>query len=265
MKRILLFGVLLISLSTQAQDRLFTYTYQSNVLNKGQKELEVWSTMRTGRDNFYRAFDHSLEFEVGLGGGLQTSFYLNYGYSKGIETDNNVQSLVTENSYSFSNEWKLKLSDPVIDNVGSALYFEYKLGTDETELEGKLILDKQIGNSTHALNIAGEYEIGKLFVPNGNAIDVKNINEYHLEFNYGYGYKLNKNWALGAEVMDENTISGGNLEYSVLSAGPSLSYATEGFGVNLSCLPQITNLKTGNLEFHDNQKLQTRLIFTYEL
>jgi len=263
MKKILLLSVLLISLSSQAQDRLFTYTYQSNVLNKGQKELEVWSTMRSGRDNFYRAFDHSLEFEVGLGGNLQTSFYLNYGYSKGIETTNGIQAITNDNSYSFANEWKLKLTDPVINPIGSALYFEYKLGTDETELEGKLILDKQIGNSTHALNVVGEYETGKEFIPNGNAIDVKNVNEYKLECNYGYAYKLNKNLALGVELMNQNTISEGNWEYSVVSAGPNLSYNIDGFWVNLSCMPQITNLKTGNLEFHDNQKLQTRLIFSY--
>lgn len=264
MKKILLLIGLLISLATQAQDRLFTYTYQSNVLNKGQKELEVWSTLSNGRDNFYRAFDHSLEFEVGLGGRLQTSFYLNYGYSKGIVTANNIQSIESNTSYSFSNEWKLKLTDPVINPIGSALYFEYKLGTDETELEGKLILDKQIGKSTHALNLVGEYEIGKQFTPNGNRIDVKTEKEYKLEFNYGYAYKLNKNWAFGAEIMDQNTISGGNWEYSVVSAGPALSFNIDGFGLNLSCLPQLTNLQTGNLEFHDNQKLQTRLIFTYE-
>jgi hypothetical protein len=27
------------------QDRLFTYTYQSTVLNKGQKEIEIWNTL----------------------------------------------------------------------------------------------------------------------------------------------------------------------------------------------------------------------------
>jgi len=264
MKKILVFCILLLSLSSQAQDRLFTYTYQSNVLNKGQKELEVWTTMRTGRDNFYRAFDNSLEFEVGLGGNLQTSFYLNNGYSKGIETTNNIRTVVSGSSYSFANEWKLKLTDPVIHPIGSALYFEYKLGTDETELEGKLIFDKQTGKSTHALNIVGEYETGKQFVQNGNLIDVKTESEYKLEFNYGYAYKLNKNLALGVELMDQNTISGGNWEYSVVSVGPALSYSIEGFGLNLSCMPQLTNLKTGNQEFHDNQKLQTRLIFTYE-
>lgn len=263
MKKILLLGVLVLGLSVQAQDRLFTYTYQSNVLNKGQKELEIWSTMKDGRDTYYKGFDHSLEFEVGLGGKLQTSFYLNYGYSAGVVTENNIQSLEQKNSYSFANEWKLKLSDPVVNPVGSAVYFEYKLGTDETELEGKLIFDKQIGKSTHALNLVYEYEIEKQFEPNGNLINVKYEGEHKLEANYGYSYKLNKNLALGVELMNQNTISEGNWEYSVLSAGPVLSYNIDGFWVNLSCMPQVTNLKTGNLEFHDSQKLQTRLLFSY--
>jgi hypothetical protein len=263
MKKILLLGFLLLSLSTFAQDRLFTYTYQSNVLNRGQKELEVWTTMKTGRTDFYNAFDHRLEFEVGLGKKLQTSFYLNYGYSKGIETDNGVQSLIDKTSYGFSNEWKLKLSDPVVDPIGSALYFEYGLGTDETELEGKLILDKQLGKSTHAFNLVGEYEIEREFETNGNRIDVASEGEFKLEFNYGYSYKFSKNLALGLEVMNQNTISEGNWEYSTLSAGPTLSYNFEGFWVNLTCLPQLTNLKTGSLEFHDSQRLQNRLIFSY--
>lgn len=263
MKKIIFLSLLFISLSTQAQDRLFTYTYQSNVLNKGQKELEIWSTMRTGRDNFYRAFDHRLEFEVGLGGNLQTAFYLNYGYSKGIETTGTIQTLATDTKYSFANEWKLKLTDPVANPIGSALYFEYKLGTDETELEGKLILDKQVGNSTHALNIVGEYEIAKKFVKNENLIDVQTEGEYKLEFNYAYAYRLNKNVALGVELMNQNTISDGNWEYSVVSAGPTLSYNIENFWINLSVMPQITNLKSGNLEFHDNQRLQTRILFSY--
>lgn len=263
MKKILAFSLLLLSLSIHAQDRLFTYTYQSNVLNRGQKELEVWSTFASGRTDFYKAFKHRLEFEVGLGGNLQTSFYLNYGYSKAVETVNGVQSLSNDNSYGFSNEWKLKLTDPVIDLLGSALYFEYSLGTDETELEGKLILDKQIGRSLHALNVVGEYEIETEFEPVGNQIDVVSEGEYKLEFNYGYSYKLNKNLALGLELMNQNTISDGNWEYSVLSAGPTLSYNFQGFWVNLTCLPQLTNLKTGNLEFHDSQKLQNRILFSY--
>ncbi len=75
-----------------AQDRVFTYTYQSPVLNKGQKEIEVWTTLRGGRNDYFRGIDHRLEFEIGLGKRLQTAFYLNYGYSRGIETQNEIQS-----------------------------------------------------------------------------------------------------------------------------------------------------------------------------
>jgi len=32
-----------------AQDRIFNYTYQSSVLGKGQRELEVWTTVLEGK------------------------------------------------------------------------------------------------------------------------------------------------------------------------------------------------------------------------
>ena len=60
-----------------AQDRLFTYTYQSGVLNSGQREIEVWNTFRTGRTDYFARLDNRTEFEIGLGKNLQTAFYLN--------------------------------------------------------------------------------------------------------------------------------------------------------------------------------------------
>ena len=59
--------MLIISLQTFGQDRLFTYTYQSGVLNSGQREIEVWNTLRAGRENYYSRLDHRTEFEFGLG------------------------------------------------------------------------------------------------------------------------------------------------------------------------------------------------------
>lgn len=77
MKKLLFLVAVLTAISTIAQDRVFTYNYQSNILNKGQKELEVWTTFGTGRQDYYHGLKHSLEFEIGLGTNLQTSFYLN--------------------------------------------------------------------------------------------------------------------------------------------------------------------------------------------
>src|SRR5262245_34530149 len=59
-------------------ERHFTYTYESAVLPAQAKEIEVWTTPRLGRDDYYARFDQRLEFEVGLTDRLQTSLYLNW-------------------------------------------------------------------------------------------------------------------------------------------------------------------------------------------
>lgn len=265
MKKILLFSMVLFTFSTQAQDRLFTFTHQSNVLNKGQREIEVWNTMATGKDKFYRGFDHSIEFEMGLGSNLQTSFYLDHGYSKGIESNGTTENIAEESHFSFKNEWKLKLSDPVADAIGSALYFETKLATDEVELEGKFIFDKKIGNSLHALNIVSEYAFLDELENNGSKIDVKKEKELNFNLNYGYSYRVNENLSLGLELMNNNRNEGDKWIYSTLYAGPSLSYNAEGFWINLSFVPQITDFKSGALDLNHNQKYLTRLLFSYAL
>ena len=249
-----------------AQDRLFNYTYQSVVLNKGQKEIEVWTTLRGGRNDYFRGIDHRLEFEIGLGKRLQTAFYLNYGYSKGIETLNDVQSVSINNSYSFSNEWKLKLTDPVANALGSALYFEYELGPDETELEGKVILDKQVGRSLHAVNLVGEYEFEKEFEQENEGLEAETEREIYFELDYACSFRIKDGLALGLEVMNQNQFSpASELESSVLSLGPCFSYYTSDFWLNLTLMPQVANLKGGGLELDEHEKLQIRLAFSFAL
>ena len=262
--RKIIFGCLLFFvMETQAQDRIFSFTYQSGVLNKGQKELEVWTTMRTQRENYYRAFDHSLEFEVGLGSKLQTAFYLNYGSSKGIVNNNGIESVADETSYSFANEWKLKISDPVANKLGSALYLEYTLSNDESEIETKLIFDKKIGKLTQAFNASGEYAFKNELTQNNTLVEVKKEHEINLELNYGIAYPLCKNLFLGMEVYSYSRYEGNAMKFSTLSAGLGLSYSISGFWMNLSCLPQIKDLTSSKQELTENEKLQTRLIFSY--
>lgn len=264
MRKILLFLAIVGIVRANAQDRVFTYTYQSGVLNKGQKEIEVWTTLLNGRDNFYRGLNHSMEFEVGLGGKLQTSFYLNYGYSKAVLDENGIQSLNNTTEYSFSNEWKLKLSDPVANRIGSALYFEYTLAPTATAFEGKIILDKQIGNLISAFNLVGEYEVERKFTPFGTRLKSENEGVLNVELNYGLSYKVRDHLSIGLEAMNQNQIAGSEWENSVLLMGPCFSYSTNGFWINLTCMPQITNFKGGGLELMEHERLQTRLIFSYE-
>ena len=263
MKKIIFIAIAISWLKLNAQDRLFTYTYQSNVLSAGQHDLEVWTTIGSGKKNYYLGLNHRLEFEMGLGGKLQTSVYLNYGYSTGIYDENGIQVLKNSNDFSFSNEWKLKLTDPVADRMGSGLYFEYLLSPTETELEGKIILDKQFGEFVNALNIVGEYEIERSFDTNGMKVTKVSNPEYNLEFDYGLSYHFSDKFCSGIELSDGNRFADSKMEYSVLSGGPCITYVGNNFLINLTCLPQLANLKGGSLDFEDHEKLETRLIISY--
>lgn len=263
-RKLTIIAILLNHICIHAQDRIFTYTYQSTVLNKGQKEIEVWSTLRSGRDNYFRGLDQRLEFEIGLGKKLQTAFYLNYGFSRGIEDDNGNQFVNDHVDYSFSNEWKYKLTDPAADILGSALYFEYTISPFETELEGKIILDKQIGRTIQAFNLVGEYEFEKEFESEDSRIKAETEKEAYFELDYAFSYKIIDNLSIGLEARNQNQFSSSSeWESSVLSAGPCLSYYIGGFWLNLTVMPQITNFKTGRPELNEHEKLQARLAFSF--
>lgn len=252
--------------SSFAQDRLFTYTYQSGVLQPGQSELEVWSTFKQGRTNFYRALEHRLEFETGLTKRLQTAFYLNYSSNKGLVIAPGDTSIQGSTSYSFSNEWKFKLTDPVANTIGSALYAEWTYGADEIELEAKLILDKKIGKTFHALNIVGELEFENEIEKSATEVKVEQEMEKVLELDYGFMYKKNSNFGIGFEARSHSKYTDKNeLKRSGLFAGPAFSYVKDGFWVNLSVLPQITDLKTGNQNLVKYEKVNVRLIFSFML
>ncbi len=261
----LFFILFLFTLSlSYAQDRVFAYTYQSNVLNSGQKELEIWTTMNTGREHYFKGFKNRLEFEIGLGKKIQTAFYLNNEYQEGIGVENGSEYVYNNNRQSFSNEWKLKLSDPVANRLGTALYFEYTLAPLATELEGKLIFDKQAGNIIQAINIVGEFEFEKEFENEGNEIEVETEKETAMELNYGLSCKLKENLFLGLEILNQNEITGSEVEHSILLAGAGFSYSTKGFWINFSILPQVTDFILNKQDLTDHERIQGRLIFAYE-
>ena len=247
---------------TYAQDRLFTYTYQSNVLGFGQKELEVWNTLRAGKDNFYNRLDSRAEFEVGLGKNLQTAFYTNFTTKTAEKNNSGIKSLETEHEFSFSNEWKYKISDPVANPLGFALYGEYTIGSNEYELEGKLIFDKQIKDFTLALNLIGELEYESAI--NNNEMEWANKRKINVAF--GLSYPVAKNFHLSFEAVNKNVFGDDGLNGSALFAGPGFAYFTDNFWVNFTVLPQLTSFKgetNGKLNLKDFEKLETRLIFSY--
>ncbi len=256
--RFLLLAVI-VTTAVSAQDRIFTYTYQSNVLRAGEFEIEPWMTVRWGRESFFRRLDQRLEFETGLTQNLQTAFYLNTTQAS-YQVDDST--LAGSHSISFSNEWKWKLRDPVADPFGLALYGEIGIGASEIELESKLILDKRFDKWVTAFNLVGEWEFEK----EAEGPEIETEKETAVEVDLAVARKLSNSVYLGLEVRNRNALVKGKLDYSVLFAGPTLSITRDRFWINATVLPQIRALKgatKGGLQLTDHEKLETRIMFSY--
>jgi hypothetical protein len=252
--------VFIIAASVQAQDRYFGYTYTTNILPKGAIDLELWHTSRMGHLNqFYHAQDQRMETEIGLGKNWQTAFYFNR-YQKRFSTTANGTENSTE--LGFSNEWKVKLSDPNKNKLGFALYGEWGIkGGDELELETKAIFDKSFGKNLLALNIVGEHE--REFEWNNNKTSAEKENT--VEMDLGYMYNVTTNFGFGLELRNHNEIKDGNWEHSVLFAGPTINFRGDRWFVIGNVLPQLRNLRKtneapNNKVLDEHERVEARII-----
>ncbi|MCX6296063.1 MAG: hypothetical protein NTX97_08350 [Bacteroidetes bacterium] len=275
MRKIIILAIIIISFypsATYAQDRTFVRTYQSTTLPKDTKDLELCNTFRTGRQYFYNRLDQRLELEVGLTDKLQTSVYLNVEYSAegahldtlGSIADTSIDGIFRSTLFSVSSEWKLKLSDPVANAIGSAIYAELTFSPTEFEFEGKLILDKKTENNSVALNIVGEYEVG-FDIKKGKTIKEE---AFKPEVDIAYMHMFKPNVGLGLEVVQKNVLVSNKLEHAALFGGPSLFYSGDGFFIILNALPQWKNLQMNNenpnrLNVSEFEKAEIRLLIGF--
>jgi hypothetical protein len=249
-------GLLLVLSFAQASERHFGYSYESAVLPEGDKELETYSTFRFGRDHFYSALDQRLEWEVGLGDGVQTSLYMNFTQEMEDQGGGQISNNFLVDGV--SNEWKFKLKDSLTEDFGLGLYAEAGFKPDELELETKIILDKSMGNWLWTLNLTSEPEyhlvdnsLGCSFIPS-----------------LGVGcFLVSERFFLGLEVQNDNFYEGQSLPLtrSILSAGPVLSFTDSSWWATLTFLPQLANLRAQSLDFQTSQRMQVRLAASFSI
>jgi len=179
-----------------------------------------------------------MEVEFGLGKNLQTAFYFNR-FQQRINLGAN--GTITSGEIGFSNEWKFKMSDPTVNKIGSALYFEAGLkGGDELELETKIILDKYIGKSLFAFNGVVEFE--KEFEWGNNRVISEGWST-PLEFDFAYMYNLKPSLGLGLEVLNSNDIAKDDgWRNSVFYGGPTINFRNNKWFVIVNYLPQLANV-----------------------
>ncbi|RPI00615.1 MAG: hypothetical protein EHM64_16915 [Ignavibacteriae bacterium] len=251
--------------NAHANERKFTYVYETSVLPPGAREIELWNTYRSDKGYFYRRLDQRVEYEFGVINNLMGSIYLNSSWYAQDSTGVKMNGAdMTGQAISISSEWKYKLMDRVADLFGLALYGEATLGLHEDELEGKILFDKQFRSILLAFNGVVEQE-WETEMDNGIA---QTEEELSLEFDLGASYQATPSFSFGFEMRNHNVIKDGDIEHSAFFAGPVVSYAAENWWATFTVLPQIASLKgstTGNLDLHEYEKVEARLLFSFHL
>ena len=229
----------------RADERKFTYSYESKTLPQGVLEAEQWVTLGTRRETGkFRNWRFREELEYGLLDSLTTALYLNWEIetATGRETESEFESV--------SSEWKYKLLDAAADPIGLLLYAEAAAGPEEQELELKLVLDKQLGDFRFAYNFVLEFER-----------EEEGERESALLHTFGASYQANPNFAVGAEAYVRQSYEGTFEEESrlVFFAGPNVHVASGSGWATLTLLRQV-DIQSEGLDLDGHEKYEFRII-----
>ena len=230
---------------TKAGDRRFTYSYEAVTAPKGCIEYEQWVTWkaRRGDPGNKDQFDFRHEIEIGLTDRLQLGLYLS------------DWSVVSQNG-STEADWKkgavefiYNLTNPTTDLIGSALYGEVFLGDEVFGLEGKLILQKNIGPwiAVYNATLEAKWE--------GSSYD-EQVGEFKNSF--GISYQVSPQLSVGAELFTEVEFDdwGAAGDHAVY-AGPNIAFRSGKFFATTTVLFQTTGIDS-------EPDVQTRLIFGFD-
>ena len=241
--KLILFSLLATQFLLLAGERHFANVYETTTAPKGGIELENWVTWETRRGNGDNTnlwkFRHEIEY--GITDRLQLGVYLaNWTLSHDATHQNSTRY------ESASAELIYRMTDPTTAPLGSALYLEVEGGHDIFALEGKLLLQKNIGPWVIAWNgvLEAEWE--------GHGLNERVCN---LEQTFGVSYEISSKFSAGAELVHEVSFddwskSGPNL----LFVGPNVSWRFKRGYVTAATLFQCTSVA-------DEPDIQTRVIF----
>jgi hypothetical protein len=213
-----------------ADERKFTYSYESKTLPAGTWELEQWVTMRLSTDAAtVEQYRFREEVEFGLLDFLTTAVYLNWRYTAAPGDRGDLDGL--------SSEWKLKLQDAAADPVGVLLYAEVSVGSREEELELKLILDKQLGDFRIVYNLVLEFVREEEDIVGGTQW----INEAVLKHTFGASWQLSPNFAVGLEGFFRQAFDGIFADETTLTffVGPNVHVAVDRWWATFTFVAQV--------------------------
>ncbi len=215
---------------SNAADRRFTYTYETTTSPVGTWEYEQWMTWKH-YDNKDR-FDFRHELEYGITDRLQLGIYLadwRYENVDGGESETDYKSSGVDLIY--------QLTDPNKSAFGSALYGEVLVGDEKVQLEGKLLLQKNIGPLVLVYNAVLEA------VWEGESLGSLDESKAEWKNTFGASYQINPNFFIGVEAVHEIEFA----EWSdagdhIFYAGPNISFRKGNFFTTIAGLFQVTDV-----------------------
>ena len=262
-KLVLAAAVAFTVVSARADERFFTYVYESDVLPKGSWEFEQWVTYRKGFPDGDRNFSQHLwdfreEIEYGLTERLTTALYLNFRSEQIVARKEGFEDSSDFEFKGVSAEFKYQLLNPNKKPVGLALYLEPTYNGNEQELEYKVLVSKNLGDKwVLAANAVYEQEWGHE--------EGETEKESVLEFTAGAAYRFTPHWSVGLEGRYHSVHEGLGLDEHLGTGwfvGPNVHYGSSKWWATLTVLPQVAgNPSDGGINRTEHQTFETRLIF----
>ena len=238
------FTVTLLQTTLEASSRKTPWLYGARTMAPGELEYEQWITFKTNKasDSQYEEWRFRHELEYGLTDKIQLAFYFaDWRHKRTASSDH-----TSFRDMAFEGIFQLQAPNP--DQLGVALYGEIKHGSDFIELEGKLLIELELDETSilYNLTIEAEWE-GQDYSEDKGKI----VNSIGLAYqpDPSITYALQALW----EVPIPDWDSRGD---SVVSIGPSVAYQKDEFWFTVSPLFQVTDVVSA-------PDLQVRLLFGF--
>jgi hypothetical protein len=252
----------------RADEPLFGFVYTTDLLPKGEKELEQWLTWRHGKSRGkFDVWEERTEFSYGVTDQFQLSGYANFAQSRayhdGVDGATVPPEAFAERRVDPNERWKAskfvglslegiyRLLSPYKDPIGLALYMEPTVGKGLRELESKVIVQKNFLDDqlVFAANLTVAQEKRRLPAdPDADPGTVEATKHWDREtdVNLGIGvsYRFAPNWSAGLEFLNEREFSSFKIrdQYRTNSAyyfGPNLHYGGKDFFFTATFLEQL--------------------------